>query len=348
MIRFTRRALLGAALASPFAAYAQAARSITDDAGRSVALPGSIRRVYAAGPPASMLLFALSPEKLVGWTTPWRDHEKPFVQQQYADLPTLGRLTGRGNTANVETVVAAKPDMIFDYGTVNPTYASLADRVQQQTGIPYLLLDGRFEATAASIEKLGAALGEPARAADLAGWVRAQLMLVDERLAKIPPARRPRVYYGRGPRGLETGLAGSINTEIIERAGAVNVATSLGSGGMTQVSLEQVLAWAPDVIVTIDPTFHASLRDDPLWRGVPAVQGGRAYLAPNAPYGWVDFPPGLNRLIGLRWLCALLYPADFPEDLRGFVADTYTRLYHQTPSDAQLDALLSSMAGLPR
>jgi iron complex transport system substrate-binding protein len=346
-MRLSRRAFLASALAAPFAAHAQA-RSITDDAGRSITLPAQIGRVYAAGPPASLLLFSLSPDRLLGWTTHWREHERPFVAQRYADLPTLGRLTGRGNTANVETLLAAKPDLIFDYGTVNATFASLADRVQQQTGIPYLLLDGRFEAMAAGIERLGAALDEPARAADLAGWVRTQLALVDARLARIAATQRPRVYYGRGPRGLDTGLKGSINTEIIERAGAINVAAELGSGGLVQVSLEQVLAWQPAVIVTIDPTFHASLRNDPLWRGVPAVRDGRAYLAPNAPFGWIDFPPGLNRLLGLRWLCALLYPAQFPEDLRDFVSDAYTRLYHQRPSAAQLDALLASMKGIGR
>jgi hypothetical protein len=35
---------------------------------------------------------------------------------------------------------------------------------------------------------------------------------------------RPRVLYLRNPRGLETGLDGSINTEIVEFAGAENIA----------------------------------------------------------------------------------------------------------------------------
>ena len=345
-MRLSRRALFTIALAWPAGLRAQTPRSLTDDAGRKITLPAQIRRVYAAGPPASQLLFALSPERLLGWTTHWRDHERPFVAPRYADLPVLGRLTGRGNTASIETLLAARPDLILDYGSVTATFASLADRVQQQTGVPYLLLDGSFEAMAGSIEKLGMALDEPVRAAALAGWVRAQLALVDGRLAQVPAAQRPRVYYGRGPRGLDTGLQGSINTEIIERAGAINVAAALGRGGLVQVSLEQVLSWRPDVIVTIDPNFHAALRNDPLWRGVPAVRDGRAYLAPNMPFGWVDFPPGLNRLLGLRWLCALLYPAQFPEDLRDFTADAYTRLYHQRPSEAQLDTLLASLKGL--
>lgn len=40
-------------------------------------------------------------------------------------------------------------------GTVDDTYRSLADRVQSQTGIPYLLIDGRFENTPATLRLLG-------------------------------------------------------------------------------------------------------------------------------------------------------------------------------------------------
>ena len=41
-------------------------------------------------------------------------------------------------------------------------------------------------------------------------------------------AERSRVYLARGPDGMESGLKGSINTEIIERAGGRNVAGAIG------------------------------------------------------------------------------------------------------------------------
>jgi iron complex transport system substrate-binding protein len=62
--------------------------------------------------------------------------------------PKIGHITGRGNTANLETVLALKPDLIVDVGSTNETFMSLAERVQDQTGIPYVLLDGRFVALA--------------------------------------------------------------------------------------------------------------------------------------------------------------------------------------------------------
>ena len=56
------------------------------------------------------------------------------------------------------------------------------------------------------------------------------------------------------------------------------------------------------VIVTVDPAFFASIRGDASWSGIRAVRSGRVYLAPLVPFPWLDFPPLINRLIGLRWL----------------------------------------------
>lgn len=343
----TRRRLMQAGALAALApslfvreAAAQSPRTITDSGGRAVAVPPRIERIYAAGPPASILVFAVAPDKLLGWTTPFREAERPFVAKKYLDLPVLGRLTGRGNTANVETLLGARPDVILDYGTINPTYVSLADRVQEQTRIPYLLLDGAFDRIAASFEQIGAISGETAAAATLARYTRDTLNTVTQRVERVPAERRPRVYYARGPNGLQTGLAGSINVEIIERAGARNAAAELGRGGLVQVSMEQVLRWDPDVIVTIDPNFYELARSSPLWRPLRAVRNGRVHLAPAVPFGWIDFPPSANRLIGLRWLSRILYPDQFPEDLAPIVKEFYTLFYHQTPSDSQVSALL--------
>lgn len=344
-MRLRRRqclAFAGGALLAPSLLPAQGRRTVTDGAGRSVSIPVNVQRIYAAGPPASVLAFAVAPEKLMGWTSPFREAERPFVALRYADLPSYGRLTGRGNSANVELVVKAKPDLIIDYGAVRDTFVSLADRVQAQTGIPYLLLDGDFDRMAEMILQFGEIAGEEARAAALARYARDTLADIGARVAQIPQSRRPRVYYGRGPQGLSTGLAGSINMESIEQVGAHNVAAELGRGGLVQVSVEQVLRWNPDLIVTTDLNFFALARNHPVWSAMPAVRAGRLHLAPGLPFGWIDFPPSLNRLIGLRWLARVLYPAVFSEDLRPIVRDFYTRFYHQAPTDAQIEQLLTA------
>ena len=56
-------------------------------------------------------------------------------------------------------VLKVKPDLILDFGSVRDTYVSLADNVQEQTKLPYVLIDGRFEATPAALRLLGDILG---------------------------------------------------------------------------------------------------------------------------------------------------------------------------------------------
>ena len=337
---------LAIALLAGVAAGAQA-QKFTDGAGRPVAMPAKVERVYAAGPPASMLVFAIAPDKLVGWTRAFRPNEAAFVAPKYGALPELGRLTGRGNTANVEVLLQARVDLVVDAGSTAETYVSLADRVQQQTGIPYVLLDGRLDAVPGSLRLLGRLLADEKRGNMLADYYERALRDIKERSAKVGPAERPRVYYGRGPAGLQTGLAGSINVEVLDYLGARNVAGE-AKGGLSVVSLEQVLAWNPEVILTSDPNFYAAVWKDARWANVAAVRAKRVHLSPHLPFGWFDFPPGANRLLGLYWAGKLLYPKAFQEDLRPIVTEFHRRFYHQAPTPAQLDALLGEPGVLPR
>jgi iron complex transport system substrate-binding protein len=294
-----------------------------------------------------VLVFAINPGKLIGWTRALRPDEAPFFPPRAANLPELGRLTGRGNTANVEVLLRARPDLVVDVGATAPVFAELAARVQQQTGLPYLLLDGRFEAIPDTLRALGHAMGDESAAERLAEYCERALREVAARVAQVPPEKRPRAYYGRGPHGLQTALGGSINAQVMEYLGAKNVAGA-ARGGLAVVSLEQVLAWNPDVIFTNDPNFYRGVWRDPRWGVVSAVQARRVYLAPHLPFGWFDFPPGANRIIGLYWAGKILYPALFSEDLRAKTAEFYRLFYHREPSSPQLDALLGESGVMPR
>jgi iron complex transport system substrate-binding protein len=329
-----------------FAAGPALGRTVTDSAGRKVEVPDRIERVFAAGPPASILLYMLAPEKMTGWPDPPRPEERLFIAEPYRGYPALGRITGRGSTANLENVLKVNPNLILDFGSVSDTYVSLADSVQAQTKIPYVLIDGRFDATPAALRLLGQVLGIPERGEKLARYVEETFADIDRALAAIPEDKRPRVYLARGPDGLETGLKGSINTEIIERAGARNVADAGGSRrGITRLSIEQIIVADPDTIITWDRNFYAAVFQDPLWQGVKAVREGRVYLSPTAPFGWIDRPPSLNRVIGLKWLAQLFYPDRFPEHLRVTTKEFYRLFYHVELSDKELDGLIAWSKG---
>ncbi len=234
------------------------------------------------------MVYTLAPKKLAGWVTEPSKSAAEFLLPDSVALPTYGRLTGRGGDANMEVVLQAKPDIVLDIGTINDTYIDLANKVQEQTGIPYILIDGSFDKTAGTYRLLGELLGEQARAELLAAYADKTLAQLADTLSKVPADQRPTAYYGRGDEGLETGLSGSINVEILAAAGATNVAAAAGEGGLTDVSLEQILAWNPDVVIAARASFAEAALANPDWAPIKAVADKAVYVAPSLPFGWID------------------------------------------------------------
>ena len=144
-----------------------------------------------------------------------------------------------------------------------------------------------------------------------------------------------------------TALPGSPAGAAIDAAGGINVAGALGRGTLARISREQLLSWNPTIIIAADPRFLAALRRDRAWRGLSAVREKKVYLEPNNPFGWLNNPPGINRLIGLYWLSALFYSFPDYEDLRGVTCEFYDKFYRLRLTNAQLNNVLEP-AGIPR
>jgi len=325
----TRRTFLGTAAIAPFAAPFRSTFPLVQRA----ATPAVPRRVFAAGPPAAVLVYTLAPGALVGWPSRLDDAALAMLPAAVRALPVVGRLAGRGSTVSLEALVATTPDLVIDVGTVDATYQSQAQRIREQTGLRYELLPGRLRDSAQVLRQAGALLGVQARAERLASMAD---RIVRDAEAGATRRAATRVYLARGADGLETGLRGSINTEVLEFVGAANVAAAAGTGGISRVSLEQVVAWNPEVIVTQDAAFAQRVVNDPTWATVRAVRDRRVLQAPVTPFGWIDGPPGINRLVGVQWLAARLDRRAPDAALRDAVREFHDAFYGiaLTPADA--------------
>jgi iron complex transport system substrate-binding protein len=51
--------------------------------------------------------------------------------------------------------------------------------------------------------------------------------------------------------------------------------------------------------------------------------------------------PGVNRLMGVRWLMSVLYPRQFPESLRDTTREFYKLFYQVDLTEPQLDSLVA-------
>jgi hypothetical protein len=86
--------LLAGALTAIAAVAVDASQFVVDSAGRRVEIPDHIARVQPAGPPATVLIYALAPEKLVGWVRKPREAELAYLSPVVRNLP-LGRTSRR-------------------------------------------------------------------------------------------------------------------------------------------------------------------------------------------------------------------------------------------------------------
>jgi len=338
-----RAALVAVMLLAAGSVMPAAAGEFPDSAGRIVAIPDHPNRVMAANPSAEVLVYVLAPQKLVGWA---RKPSGIGMPARYARLPVHGQLSGPNPTASAATVSRVHPDLIIDTGTVTPERAAFADQIMQQTGVPYILIDNSFDRTPTMLRMIGRVLGVAGRADDLASSAEHAINALRGRLLIQSATERPRVYYARGPNGLQTAEPGSGAAASIDAAGAINVAASLGVGQRVMVTPQQVRDWNPDVILVEERGFFTRMMRDPAWRGLRAVRNKKVVLEPAQPFGWIDDPPGVNRLVGLYWLSGLFYPDNAQDDLRALMVDFYEKFYGIKVTDAQVEAVAKT-AGIP-
>lgn len=316
------------------------AAGFVDAAERYVVVPDRVGRVMTANPAADLLVFVLAPEKLLGWSAPLSRRQRAYIPAKFAQLPVVGGAVRPNPAEAVQVVARMRPDLIVEAGPVTPEAAARADQIQQQTGVPYLILDNSIQATPHTLRIIGALFGAAERGNDLAKYTDYAIDAVRGRLLIAPADERALVYYGRGPDGLETGLGGSQAMAAIDQAGVINVAARLGRGELTRVTRDQIIDWNPAIIIAQQQSFYDALLHSTPWRGLIAVASKKVYLAPADPFGWIDDPPGVNRIIGLYWLTGLFYPDQYQEDLRTNVREFYDKFYRVKLTDRQLEALV--------
>lgn len=301
--------------------------------------PVEVQRVFAAGAPASVMLNSLTPKQLLGWPMKLSDSALPWLSEFSRQLPVVGRLAGRGSTINTEQLMALKPDVIVDVGDVNDYYLGLAKQFSEQTGIPYVLVEGRIEDSPEQLRILGALLGHQRHGQQLAQAAQDILDDIAQKRAAFT-GQMPSMYLARSADGLETGLGDSIHSEIIRLVGANNVAQGQAGERLARISIEQLMVWNPDLILTQDRAFFDQVYSNPLWQSLKAVQDKKVLFVPSVPFGWMDIPPSINRLFGAQWLASYLYAED-PSLLVEKIRHLFILFFAVDPGVERITALLT-------
>ena len=291
-------------------------RMITDSAGRQVEIPAEITRIAPSGSTAQMILMPVAYDLLVGLSSSPSTAQMSYFPEEMRYLPTFGQFYGSKASLNMESLIAAQPQLIIDLGDAKDSIAKDMDTIQQQTGIPTIFIEADLDDMAAAYRTLGDILGRQEQAEELAQFIDRTVTMAQTNAAKIPESQRLK----------------AVNAIIPEEV--------TNRGGGTTVSLEEVYAVEPDVILLSSGGPYDTLTEGD-WAGLTAVQQGRYYEIPGLPYDWMSSPPSVNRVLGIWWLGNLLYPQLYDYDMTAVAQEYYRLFWHYDLSAEKAAGMLS-------
>jgi len=264
------------------------ARASADDFGDTLLLREAPRRIVSLNPSTTELLFAIGAGgRLVGRTTYDRWPEAALA------IPDLGP----GLRPNVESVLAARPDLVLLYASDDnrdaarrlraagvPTAAYRVDRIADFRRVTLALgaLTGDSAAARATVDSVGATI-ERVRAATTS-------------------LARPTVFWPLYDQPLLATGGGSFLNELIDVAGGSNVYGFMPEPS-PRITVEDLLKRDPEVIL-LSPESRARYVADPRWRALRAVRENRLLAVDTT----LVYRPGPRLGEAARSVAQLLHP----------------------------------------
>ena len=332
----------GTAIPAEQSASSQETVSFTDSTGRTIELPAEVEKIAVTGPTAQIVLFALAPERLVGIANSWDESAKEFLSPEYYELPVLGQLYGGKSEMNLEELLKADPDVVIDVGEPKGSIREDMDSLSEQTGIPFLHIDGFTATMGETYRQLGELLGLQDRAAVLADYCDEIYALAAGLEQRIAPEKKKTALYLLGDSGLNVIPEGSFHAEllnlVVENVAVLENPSAKGTGNETD--MEQLLLWDPEVLFFAPDSIYDTVGENAAWQDLQAIRNGNYFRVPFGPYNWMGFPPSVQRYLGILWLVKILYPEKADYDLYTEIARYFRLFYGCELTQAQYDALV--------
>ncbi|MEN4600413.1 ABC transporter substrate-binding protein [Pantoea agglomerans] len=341
MKRFWQACTLGLLILLPL--FSQASRQITDQTGRQVTIPDRVDRIVVLQHQTLNLLVQMNAtDKIVGVMANWKQQLGDSYARLASELnqkATLGDLTH----VDPEKLVALHPQVVF---VTNYAPQEMIDSITA-LGIPVVAISLRHDEPGEKakmnpsirdeemaydkglregITLIGEIINKPAEAKALITATDEGRKIVSDRLKDVPAEKRIRAYMANPE--LTTYGSGKYTGLMMLHAGAVNVAAATVKGFKT-VSMEQVIAWDPQVIFVQDryPSVVNEINSSPQWQAIDAVKNHRVWLMPDYAKAW-GYPMPEAMGIGELWMAKKLYPQKFQDvDMNKLANKWYQRFY---------------------
>lgn len=308
-------------------------------------------------------LFAATPQSDVRIVSPWPAQNTIIAMLGYGDnivgtsqvakriplfrqsLPRIDDVpvvsVNNGHELNPERILSLRTQLLFVPKSMNIPRQSLLEGA----GVRILAFEANsMAALTARVQKTADVLGPDAqeKAARYQHYFDHNVALVASRLKDLPDNERRAVYHSMGNALTTTGKP-SLNQDWMDLAGARNVAENWFAAKPNragEVSLEQILAANPAVIVAMNKRDADEMMTSPQWAQVDAVIHHRVYVNPKGMFWWCRETS--EEALQFLWLAKTLYPQRFTDvDMRQETRRFYQTFFALSLSDAQIDEILT-------
>lgn len=339
---YLRRALalvvpVSLALAAVPTALAQV--SFTDQAGRTVTLDTPPTKLVTLPTAASIVYFAVdgNADNIAGTaSTAINTYNSGLYSETVPELMELdATMAGPGFATNVEAVLAASPDLVFEVAHKEGQIEQLESvglnvvgwsccTEEQRRG--YITMSGyisgrndRAQMILAAQDESNAALAEHFKDTASADYTR--MLEVDKIGDQIQVVANSSQNYAL--------------------SGVANLAADNTGEWWRTIDAEQFLVWNPEVIII--PAWAADLTpdafyNDPLLSSVDAIKNRRVYKVPK----FNRSPDAPEVHLTAQWLARITHPEAFADQpaFRDLLHSTYVQIYGKDLSDDLLGRLL--------
>jgi iron complex transport system substrate-binding protein len=338
--------LAGAAVLALSAAQpsrAQGTRQVTDAAGRVVTLPLHVNRI--ADPwhaNNAMVLMLGGADKIVATTA--QAQRQPWMRKLYPRIDQVPAAFNAAGDPNIETLIGARPDVILmAYSGTLPKWSAAMEAYHVSI---VLMPNSSLEGLKTTVRLTGQVLGakEAEVAEDYIRYFDRNIRRIRSVTDRLAASERPTVLHTASAGVLTVDGRDSVIDDWITIAGGRNAADVVGLG--RPVTLEQIAAWDPDVIIVgtaPNQESRQAILDDPRWREIKAVKTGKVLVNPTGAYLWDRH--SAEAALQVLWAAKMLHPELFPDlDIKRETSYFYARYFHHVLTDDEYASIIDATA----
>jgi iron complex transport system substrate-binding protein len=211
--------------------------------------------------------------------------QSTIIHEYFPQLYKLPQVGIKSNV-NYEMILALKPDIVFC-----GTERDVVDRLEQLKVNNLPTFPKNTLQVSKQILLYGKIFNKSDNALKIVNFLNKEYKLVVNRTKNLDSKKRPKIYYARTD--LFTTLGSGINSEIINLIGGISVTKDLPNDmNGVKVSLENLYAWNPDIIIIRD---RASITPDDIYKderlkGINAVKNKKVF---QETFSWTEFRIGM-------------------------------------------------------